>query len=323
MSRRLPRRLSGLLILSLLAAACASDTHASDGTLRVVATVAPVTDLVRQVAGNRAEVAGLVPAGVDSHTYEPAPADAAALAGADVFIANGLFLEEPLVRLAESNLGDDAVILTLAERTIEAGQWVFDRSFPREGGVPNPHLWLSVGHAMSYVRHIAAALAQVDPEGAESYEQNAAAYLEELEALDQSISAAVASIPVAHRKLVAYHDSWAYFGPRYGIDVVSAVQPSDFAEPSAAEVRDIVEEVRAAGVPAVFGSEVFPSDVLRVIAEESGATYVGDLSDDELPGEISDPEHSYIGMMVHNVRLLVRGLGGDESLLDPVDPARR
>lgn len=327
----------GSVLLALVLAACGSGDGgaavdpagaregaadpAADGP-RVVSTVAPVTDLVREVLGDRGAVRGLVPDGVDSHTFEPSPGDARVLGDADIFIANGLFLEESSLELARANLPDDAPIITLADQAISEEEWAFDFSFPADEGVPNPHLWLSVGHAMDYVEQIRDALVDLDPAGREAYTANAAAYLDELGELDEAIAEAIASIPADDRKLVTYHDSWPYFGQRYDIAVVGAVQPSDFSEPSASEVRVIIDQVRQEGVPAVFGSEVFPSDVLRVIAEEAGATYVEDLADDELPGAPGTPEHSYVGMMVANVRAMVGNLGGDPAPLDAVDPGR-
>jgi ABC-type Zn uptake system ZnuABC Zn-binding protein ZnuA len=139
--------------------------------------------------------------------------------------------------------------------------------------------------------------------------------------MDAAFRTALATIPEANRKLVVYHDSWSYFGRRYGLPVVGAIQPTDFSEPSAAELRATIDEVRAQGVPAFFGSEVFPSDVLQAIEAESGARYVADLSDDKLPGEPGSPEHSYVGMMVANTRTIVAALGGDPSALDAILPA--
>lgn len=314
-----------LVVLLMLVGACATgddqDVDAAETGPRVVSTVAPLTDLVSRVMGERGELTGLVPAGVNSHTFEPAPGDARVLAEADLFIANGLFLEQPSLQMAESAMPENSLTVTLADNTIDREQWAFDHSYPEEQGLPNPHLWLNVGYTMDYVEQIRDALAEVDPDGAETYRYNAEAYLAELSALDSAIGAAIATIPAENRKLVTYHDSWPYFGDRYNIAVVGAVQPSDFSEPSAAEIRQIIEQVRAEQVPAVFGSEVFPSDVIRTIAEETGAIYVEELSDDELPGQPGDPEHSYIGMMVANVQTMVDNLGGDASALDPVDPA--
>lgn len=317
-----------LLALVLLLAACSGTPAAApdeaapgdaapDGPV-VASTVAPITDLVRQVMGERGRLHSLVPDGVDSHTYEPRPSDVRVLGEADLLIANGLQLEEPTLQLAEANLPSHGTIVTLADQTISRDEWAFDFSFPEDQGVPNPHLWLDVPFAMHYVELIRDALVEADPAGSETYTANATAYLEQLRELDGAVARAVATIPDANRKLVTYHDSWPYFGRRYDIAVVGAVQPSDFSEPSAGDVRTIIDQVRDENVPAVFGSEVFPSDVIRTIAEEAGADYVEELSDDELPGAPGEPQHSYIGMMLANVRSIVTSLGGDASALDGV-----
>lgn len=319
---RVRRTLLTLALVTVLPASAACDRDGPDaptkGLLQVAATVAPVVDMVRAVAGERAVVVPLVPPGRDSHTYEARPSDVRALGSADLLIANGLRLEEPLLALAAANLPEGSPIVRLADQTITAEDYVYDRSYPEEGGKPNPHLWLDVGHAVDYVEHIAEALTAVDPEGRGAYAANASAYRTLLQRLDAAVAAAVATIPAEHRRLVTYHDSWAYFGPRYGLEVVAAVQPSDFSEPTAADIAAIIEQVRAAGVPAVFGSEVFPSDVLEAVAADTGARYVGDLADDVLPGEPGDAVHSYVGMMVENVRAIVSNLGGDPQALESV-----
>lgn len=296
--------------------------------LLVLTTVDPITDLARQVLGDRGEARSLVAEG-DSHTFEPTPQDAILMGQADLFLANGLGLNEAAVRLAEANLPQGAPIVRLAELTLAEDEIVrMEQPHGHNGevhshaGEPNPHTWMSVGYAIDYVGHIADALADIDPDGEAAYRDNAAAYIGELEALDEAIAEATATVPPENRTLVSYHDSWAYYAPRYGLEHVDAVQPSDFSEPSAAEVRTIIDEINARGVPAVFGAREFPSEVLETIAAETGATYVAELSDDEFPGDPGDPGHSYIGMMIANARAITEGLGGDAGALDAVDPAR-
>ncbi|MBW3577999.1 MAG: metal ABC transporter substrate-binding protein [Actinobacteria bacterium] len=314
---------AALVGASLLLVACGSVGGAPPRErLLVVTTVAPITDIVAQVAGDDVEVRGLVPEGVDSHTFEPSPDDARLLAEADAMIVNGLFLEEPSLELARPNLPEGAPIVALAERTIDRDEWIFDVSFPREEGRPNPHLWTDPRLARAYAGHVRDVLSELDPDHAEGYARRFELFADILDRLDAAIARAWSTVPTDHRKLVTYHDSWPYFARRYGIEVVAAVQPSDFSEPSAREVRDVIEQVRAAGVPAIFGSEVFPSPVLRRIAEESGARYVDDLADDDLPGAPGDPDHSYVGMMVANVRAMVSALGGDPAALGELDPTR-
>lgn len=133
------------------------------------------------------------------------------LGQADLFVANGLFLEEPTLRLAEANLPAGSATVTLADETISRDEWAFDFSFPAEQGVPNPHLWLDVRHAMTYVELIRDALAEVDPAGG-VYIDNASRYLSQLEQLDAAIGQAIGTIPVENRKLVTLHDSWPYYG---------------------------------------------------------------------------------------------------------------
>jgi ABC-type Zn uptake system ZnuABC Zn-binding protein ZnuA len=298
----------------------APDQEDGTGDLKVVTTVAPITDIVRQIAGDRFTPVGIVPDGADSHTFEPGPSVARELSDARLFIANGLFLEEPSLQLAEANLPPDGEIVTLADQVVTEDEWVFDFSFPESEGLPNPHLWTSPPMATEYARIVAAELSRVDPDGADDYQQRYDTFAAELDALDAAIAQAVETIPEGDRKLVTYHDSFPYFAPHYGFEIVGAVQPADFSEPSAREVADLIDQVRDEQVPAIFGSEVFPSDVLAQIADETGAEYVEDLRDDALPGQPGDPGHTYVGMMVFNVRTIVDALGGDSAALDPVDP---
>ena len=309
------------LAVSLVACAGGGGTEG----LQVVVSDPPLTDLVGRVAGPDVEVRGLVPLGADGHTYEPRPEDARALARADVYIENGLGLNPAVTEFAYQNYPEGTPHVSLAQ--VIPQNEVISTETPEQIEAHghahnfNAHLWPDLIYAKRYVLRIGEVLAEADPAGAAGYRRRAAALSSELDRLDAAVRAAVATIPQPNRKLVVYHDSWSYFGRRYGLPVLGAIQPTDFSEPSAAEVRATIDQVRAAGVPAFFGSEVFPSDVLDTIAEETGARYVADLSDDRLPGDPGDPEHSYVGMMVANTRAIVSALGGDASPLAAVDAA--
>lgn len=287
--------------------------------LRVVSTVSPVTNIIYNIGGDRIELTGIVPEGVNSHTFEPAPSDARTLANADLIFINGLHLEQPTLALAEANLREESEIILLGEQTITPEEYVFDFSFPEAEGSPNPHLWTNPLYALRYAEIVRDALSARDPDGAAMYAANYDAFAQRIADLDAAIQATVESIPEANRKLLTYHDSWAYFAPRYGMTVIGAIQPADFAEPSARDVADIITQVREEGVPAIFGSEVFPSPVLEQIAAESGAEYVDDLRDDDLPGLPGEAGHSYIGLMVENLRIMAENLDGDPSMIAAVD----
>jgi ABC-type Zn uptake system ZnuABC Zn-binding protein ZnuA len=292
-----------------------------NGKVNVATTVAPISSIARNIGGDRIDLRGIVPDGTNSHTFEPAPSDATTLAAADIIFVNGLDLELPTMELAAANLRDGAEIVALGEQTITEDEYVFDFSFPREDGHPNPHLWTSPVHAKRYAEIIAETLSARDPENADYYAENLTTYSAALDALDAAIMEAAATVPEQNRKLLTYHDSWAYFAPRYGFTVIGAAQPSDFSEPSPQEVASLIDQIRAEGVPAVFGSEVFSSSVLEQIAQEAGATYVDQLRDDEPPGEPNAPEHTYIGMMIRNMDLMIPALGGDASAVTALSPA--
>ncbi len=282
--------------------------------------MAPITNIVSIVAsGTDTEIVGIVPEGINSHTYEPTPAAAAALESADVVFLNGLDLETPTKRLALANVDDTVVVCELGNETLPEEAYIFDFSFPESAGSPNPHLWTNPPMAREYAAVVETVLSAVDPENADVYEANDAAYAERVEQLDAAVRTATDSLAPEDRLLLTYHDAYAYFAEEYGWTVVGAVQPSSFNEPTPRELADLIEQVRSAGVTAVFGSEVFPSPVLQQIADETGVEYVDDLRDDDLPGDPGDTEHSWLGMMQLNYVTIVEALGGDATALRELD----
>ncbi len=309
--------------VSLLLAACSGSSSSSatsaggeaDGRLVIATTVAPITSLVSQVVGDRAEVVGIVPEGTNSHTYEPKPSVAELLSRADLIFVNGLKLEEPTVDLAESNMGDDAAIIELGTVVLPESDYLYDFSFPESGGKPNPHLWTDPSYALAYAEVVRDQVSEADPDNASYYAANYNAFAELIGEFDTAMRIAFATIPEGNRKLLTYHDAYAYFAKNYGWEVIGAIQVSDFEDPTAKELADLIDQVRSEGVPAIFGSEVFPSPVLEQIGAEAGVNYVDVLRDDDLPGEPGDAEHSWYGLMVFDYRTMTEALGGDATAL--------
>ncbi len=295
-------------------------TDPSSEGLRVVGTVSPITNLVENVGGDRIALEGIVPEGANSHTFEPAPSVAALLARADLVVANGLFLEEPTIEMARANRKPGAVILLLGDQAITRQEWVYDFSFPESDGHPNPHLWTAPHLALKYAELIRDALNGLDPANAAYYTENYAKLKARIEDLDRRIMAAMETIPPPHRKLLTYHDSFPYFGPRYGLEIIGAVQPADFTEPSAREMAALIDQVREIEAPAIFGSAMFPSPIMEQIAKEGGAEFVDQLRDDDLPGVPGEVHHSYLGLILEDARTIVSALGGDTAPLDGFDP---
>ncbi len=187
-----------------------------------------------------------------------------------------------------------------------------------EDGEPDPHLFLDPLFVIRYAKVVFVSLAERDPDNRDFYEANFNEYTARLHALDEAIQAATATIPESNRRLLTYHDSFGYFAIRYGYTVIGAIQPNDTSQPSAQEVAELIDQLLDEGVPAIFGSILFPADLIDQIASETGVT-VSTLLDDGLPGQPDDPEHTYIGMMVENMKTLASTLGGDPSLMDEID----
>ncbi len=325
------RALGATLIVSLTLAGCSSSSDSSesigcdlggvvDGPLSIATTVAPITSIVANIAGNTdSTIVGIVPEGTNSHTFEPKPSDAVVLEQADVIFINGLVLEEPTKDLALANLKDGAMICELGTAILPESDYIYDFSFPLEGGKPNPHLWTNPPMAKAYAQVVRDVLSRRDPDNAVTYALNFDAFAAKVDALDAAMRSAVETIPVGQQKLVTYHDAYAYFAKHYGFTVIGALQPSSFDEPTPKEIAGLIDQITAEGVTAIFGSEVFPSPVLEQIGAETGVRYVDVLRDDDLIGAPGDPEHSWLGLMRFNFATMVDALGGDSSVLKTVD----
>jgi manganese/iron transport system substrate-binding protein len=299
---------------TVLATLDATVSAPSAPAIVIVTTVAPLTNIAFNIGGTRIHIHGLIPEGLDSHTFEPKPSDAVYIAQADIIFVNGLHLEDPTLKLAQANLKQGAEIIELGSQTINESDWIYDFSFPKDKGDPNPHLWMNPFFAQNYAKVMRDAFIKRDPAGAAFYNHNYDVFASRITLLDQAICDSIASIPVNQRKLLTYHDSFAYFAPRYNITVIGAIQPSDFAEPSAQEVAALIDQIKKEGVPAIFGSEVFPSKVLDQIGKEAGVKYVDTLADDDLPNQTDDRlHHSYMQLMVNDVTTMTSALGGDPT----------
>lgn len=301
-----------------------SDFSAKDGKLTVATTVAPLTSIVMNIGGDRIHIHALIPPGVDSHTYEPKPSDAKVLAKADLLIMNGADLEGTTEEIAKSNLRDKSKIYKLADNTLsgddEKTGFLYDFSFPRADGHPNPHLWMNPQYALKYADLTRKWMSENDTANAAYYQENFDKFSAVLKQLDDAIRKDQESVPAANRKLLTYHDSWAYWARLYGWEVIGAVQPSSFKEPSARELADLINQLKAEQVPAIFGSEVFPSKTLETIARETGAKFEQQLRDDEPPGKPSDPGNTYVGMMIEDMKIMFSVLGGNANETAKVNP---
>jgi ABC-type Zn uptake system ZnuABC Zn-binding protein ZnuA len=327
-------KIKSVLALSIFIASCSGSDQGSasqsvgcslgdvvqDRAIKIATTVAPITSIVANIAGgSSAIITGIVPEGTNSHTFEPRPSDAATLESADIVFINGLVLEEPTKDLALANIKTGSNVCELGTETLPESEYIFDFSFPKEGGKPNPHLWTNPPMAKKYAQVVRDVLVRRDPSNASIYERNFSAFALKIDALDEATKTATATIPEDQRKLLTYHDAYAYFATNYGFTVVGAIQPSSFDEPTPKDIAELISQVKSQKVRAIFGSEVFPSTVLEQIGVETDVRYVDVLRDDDLIGEPGDAEHSWLGLMRFNFVTIVEALGGDASALKSLD----
>ena len=277
------------LLLAMAVAACAP--AATPPALRVMATTTILADLAAQVAGDRARVESIAPAGAHVEEYEPTPDDARRVSAADVIVVNGLDLDAwsgSLLRNAKTG----ARTVTVTE------------GLPDLDG--NPHLWFDVALAQQYVERIRDALTDADPAGREGYASRASAYLAQLRSLDGEIRQKVATIPAARRKLVTSHDAFPYYAKAYGLEVVGFTQTEEGKEPSAGDLAALVRTVRAANVPAVFVEQGVSPRLAEALARDAGVRkVVTDLPTDSL-GE--KPADSFIGLLRQVTEIIVDAL---------------
>jgi ABC-type Zn uptake system ZnuABC Zn-binding protein ZnuA len=269
----------------------------------IVTTSTIVEDIVQNIVGDGVEVLSVIPNGFDSHTYEPKPSEIELLAEADLIVMADKNLNQKITQLAELS-GKKERILDLNEASLAVEDFIIKPTSSRA----NPHTWTDPNLVAKWVPVLLGELVVrgLATEGEAGV--NAKNYLEELAELDAAIAAKFSSTGADQRRLVVYHDAWEYFARRYGFELVGVLQAVDFAEPSAAEIAELSAQIKELKVPAFFGSEVFPSDVLEVLERESGATYISDLADDKLPGQPGEEGYGYIPLMRQNLELLAQGL---------------
>jgi zinc/manganese transport system substrate-binding protein len=296
------RAIAGLGAAFLLHAVSAPGARAAD-RVKVVATFSILADFVRNVGGDRIDLATLVGPDGDAHVYSPSPADARRIADAKIVFMNGLGFEGWMNRLARSS-GTRALTVEAAKgvHTIAAGE--HDRHAQGQGHAHasvDPHAWQSVANAKVYVANIRDGLIKADPAGKDAYEANACDYLAKLDALDAEVKAAVARIPADRRKVIMSHEALAYFERDYGLDFIAPQGVSTEAEASAKDVARIIQQIRREKIAAVFLENISDPRLIERIAKETGAKIGGRLYSDALSGE-GGPAATYIDMMRHNIR---------------------
>ncbi len=279
--------------------------------MRVVCTTTIVADVVKRVGGDRVLVDMLMGPGIDPHNYKPLPSDRARLEGAHLVFFNGLHLEGKMVDLLEKSEGRYRAFAVT--RTIDPALL---RSAEIDGGHHDPHVWFDVKLWSQTIGVVRDELSALDPEGAAYYQQNAAAYLAELEALDAEVRSLLNTIPKEKRILVTSHDAFGYFGRAYDFDVRGLQGVSTASETGTKGRQELAAFLGTHKVPAVFTETSVPSDGLKAVLDTVQADHghsiklIGGeqaLYSDAL-GEANSAGGTYRGMILHNANVIVDAL---------------
>ena len=285
------------LVLSVMLGSAAY----ADDKVPVVASFSILGDIVQEIGGERVTVSTLVGANADAHVFQPAPQDAKRVAEAKLVVTNGLGFEGWIDRLIKASGRKPMVVV--ASKGINPIKSKDDHG---HSGL-DPHAWQDVGNVKRYATTIAAALAKIDPEGANDYAQREAAYQSKLDALDAEIKASIAAIPVERRKLITSHDAFGYFAKAYGMTMIAPQGVSTETEASAKDVAKIIRQIKAEKIPAMFLENVTDPRLIEQISRETDIKIGGKLYSDAL----SAPDGlagSYIAMMENNIREMKKAL---------------
>jgi len=299
-------RRQALAATALAALFVAPGARAQD-RLNVIASFSILGDFVKNVGGDRVEVATLVGPNGNAHVYAPSPGDAKKVADAKLVFVNGLGFEGWLERLVKaSGTKAPVVVATKGIKPLErAGE--HDHDHDHDHGRADPHAWQSVANAKIYVANIRDALIAADPAGKDAYSANAAAYLAKLDALERDVREVIAKIPADRRRVITSHSAFGYFQDAYGVNFTAPQGVSTEAEASAKDVAAIIAQIRKQKVAAVFLENVTDPRLVEQVARETGAKVGGTLYSDALTDDKGDAT-TYVDLMRHNLRQLASAL---------------
>ncbi len=285
-------RLAALLILFAV--------PAQAERLKVVTTFTVIADMARNVAGEAADVVSITKPGAEIHNYQPTPRDLVNASDADLLLWNGLNLELWFEQFVD-NLGEiPSVTVSEGIDPIAIGAGEYE-------GKPNPHAWMGLDNALVYIENIAAALAEADPENAQTYAANAAAYKAELRATLEPLRASVARVPEDQRWLVTCEGAFSYLARDFGLRELYLWPMNADQVGTPQQVRAVIDGVRDNDIPVVFCESTVSTRPAEQVARETGAAYGGVLYVDSLSGA-DGPVPTYLDLLRVTSETVVEGL---------------
>lgn len=303
-----------LLVCALVGcqpAASTTSAPVASGPFTIVSTCGMVTDIVQQVAGDRAQVIGLMGPGVDPHLHKPTRADVDQLQNADVVFYVGLMLEgrmsDLLLRVARKNEAVFAVTEGIDESYL--------REPPEFEGHFDPHVWMDIEAWSACVQFVADSLSSFDPDGADVYRENAKRYRDQLAELNSYVQTSISSIPADQRVLITAHDAFGYFSRAYDIEVRSVQGLSTESSAAVDDINKLVDFIVERKVKSIFVESSVSEKNIEAIIEGAGhkgwQVGIGGKLYSDAMGAPDTYRGTYVGMMDHNATVITRALGGE------------
>lgn len=269
-------------------------------TLNVVTSFSILGDITQQVGGEHVKVTTLVGPDGDPHTFEPSPKDSAALSKADVVVVNGLGLEGWLDRLVKASGFKGTLVV--------ASAGVKTHTLDEDGEtVTDPHAWNSAANGALYAQNILAGLVEADPQDKTALESFARPYIAQLTAMDNWAKSQFSAIPQSKRKVLTSHDAFGYFSRAYGVTFMAPQGLSSESEASAAQVAEIINQIKADGVKTWFMENQLDPRLVKQIALATGAQPGGELYPEALSAK-SGVADTYVKAFRHNVDTLAKSM---------------
>ena len=299
----MPTPLVGAVAAALVAAlaGCGSPAASDDDRPLVLTTFTVIADIARNVAGDHLDVQSITKVGAEIHGYEPTPGDLRRASEADLILDNGLNLEAWFAQFVES--------LDVPHVVVSEGVEVLPIAEGAAEGHANPHAWMSALNVQRYVDNMVAAFSELDPEHADAYATNGAAYQGELQAVHDELLAELASLPPNERALVTCEGAFSYLARDAGLteQYLWAVNAEQQATPQ--QIARTIEFVDEQGVPAVFCESTVSDEAMQQVVEATDAAFGGTLYVDSL-SEPAGPVPTYLDLLRHDVEVITAGLTG-------------
>lgn len=271
----------------------------AEAKFKVVTTFTVIQDIAQNVAGDAATVESITKPGAEIHEYEPTPKDIVKAQSADLILWNGLNLERWFERFFQNIKDKPAVVVTegITPLSIYEGPYK---------DAPNPHAWMSPSNALIYVENIKNALVKYDPQNADTYQKNAAAYAEKIKQLDQPLREKLAQIPADQRWLVTSEGAFSYLAKDYDLKEGYLWPINAEQQGTPQQVRKLIDLVKKNHIPVVFSESTVSAKPAQQVAKESGAKYGGVLYVDSLSAA-DGPVPTYIDLLNVTVSTIVKG----------------